>query len=44
MPTATIDEFELDIRLQELRAEQLSAEKYPPPTIPLNCTTSKYCD
>ncbi|GAA1702461.1 hypothetical protein GCM10009745_57190 [Kribbella yunnanensis] len=42
MPTATIDEFELDIRLQE--PEQLSAEKYPPPTIPLNCTTSKYCD
>jgi hypothetical protein len=48
MPTATNDEFDLDIRLQRLSPDA-QAEKYPPPTVELNCTTttrhctSEYC-
>lgn len=37
MPAATMDDFDLDIRLQSLDAP---GEKYPPPTIELNCTTT----
>jgi hypothetical protein len=35
VPTATIDEFDLDIRLQETG----QAEKYPPPTAQHPCLT-----
>ncbi|MEU0093286.1 hypothetical protein [Kribbella sp. NPDC006257] len=43
MLTATIDEFELDIRLQDVRADELRGEKYPQPTMPIVCHTSTFC-
>jgi hypothetical protein len=44
MPTSTtIDEFELDIRLQDVQPEELQSEKYPDPTMPVVCTMTRYC-
>ncbi|MFF1816540.1 hypothetical protein ACFVWG_04545 [Kribbella sp. NPDC058245] len=43
MPTATIDDFDLDIRLQEISLDAREDERYPPETAPVRCTTSKYC-
>jgi hypothetical protein len=44
MPKATSDEFELDIHLQDARPDELAGGKYPPPTAPIFCHTSTFCD
>ena len=43
MPTATVDEFDLDIRLQDRPVDALDTEKYPPESAPVVCTTTRLC-
>jgi hypothetical protein len=42
MPTANLDDFDLDIQVQ-LAQPGAVAEKYPPPTAPVICTRSRIC-